>query len=362
MTAPAPRPFGLLAELTYRCPLACAYCSNPIELARYDDELGTRDWQRVFTEAAELGVLQCHLSGGEPLLRRDLLELVRTAAGLGLYTNLVTSAIGLSRPRAEALHAAGLDHVQVSVQADEPGTSDRIAGVRSFDRKIEACRLVRELGWPLTVNVVLHRQNIDRVGEIVALVEELQADRVELANTQYYGWAWRNRTALLPGRDQLDRAEEIVAAARERLAGRMEVVHVLPDYHSRYPKPCMGGWAQRQLTVAPDGNALPCPAAQTLPLPPASVRESSLADIWTSAPLFTAYRGESWMQDPCRSCERRELDHGGCRCQAFQLTGDPAATDPVCHLSPEHHLVESAVEVANGPGPVDVELVPRPHR
>lgn len=355
----APRPYGLLAELTYRCPLACAYCSNPIELARYDDELDTAEWQRVFTEAADLGVLQCHLSGGEPLLRRDLPQLVRTANELGMYTNLVTSAIGLSRSRAEGLRAAGLDHVQVSVQADEPATSDRIAGIRSFERKVAACRLVRELGWPLTVNVVLHRQNIDRVAAILDLVEELQADRVELANTQYYGWAWKNRTALLPSREQLDRAEEIVTAARERLRGRMEVVHVLPDYYSRYPKPCMGGWAERQLTVAPNGDALPCPAAQTLPLPRASVRETSLSGIWTDHPLFTAYRGDSWMQDPCRTCDRKEIDLGGCRCQAFQLTGDAAATDPVCHLSPAHDLIEAAVGTANQPGPVDVELVPR---
>lgn len=363
----APRPFGLLAELTYRCPLACGYCSNPIELARYDDELATADWQRVFTEAADLGVLQCHLSGGEPLLRRDLPDLVRTANGLGMYTNLVTSAMGLSRRRAEGLREAGLDHVQVSVQADEPATSDRIAGIPSFDRKLEACRLVRELGWPLTVNVVLHRQNIDRVGAILDLVEELQADRVELANTQYYGWAWKNRAALLPSREQLDRADDVVAAARDRLAGRMEIVHVLPDYYSRYPKPCMGGWAERQLTVAPNGDALPCPAAQTLPLPRASVRDAPLGEIWTSAPRFTAFRGNDWMPDPCRSCDRKEIDLGGCRCQAFQLTGDAAATDPVCHLSPDHHLVEEAVARANDgdrvpAGPVDVELVPRPHR
>lgn len=358
----APRPFGLLAELTYRCPLACAYCSNPIELSRYDDELSTADWQRVFGEAAAMGVLQCHLSGGEPLLRRDLPELVRTAAELGMYTNLVTSAMGLSRPRAEALRAAGLDHVQVSVQADEPATSDRIAGIRSFERKLEACALVRELGWPLTVNVVLHRGNIDRVGAIVDLVERLGADRVELANTQYYGWAWRNRSSLLPTAAQLDRAEEVVTAARARLAGSMEVVHVLPDYYSRHPKPCMGGWAQRQLTVAPNGDALPCPAAQTLPLPRASVHDTGLAEIWASAPLFTAYRGEDWMQEPCRTCERREIDLGGCRCQAFQLTGDAAATDPVCHLSPEHGLVEDVVGEANRPGRVDLELAPRPHR
>ena len=362
MTAPE-APFGLLAELTYRCPLACAYCSNPLEMAAYNDELSTEDWQRVFTEAADLGVLQCHLSGGEPLLRRDLTELVHTASGLGMYTNLVTSAMGLSRSRAHVLREAGLDHVQISVQADEPATSDRIAGIPSFERKLEACRLVRELDWPLTVNVVLHRQNIDRVGAILALVEELQADRVELANTQYYGWAWKNRSALLPSREQLQRSEEVVTAARERLAGRMEIVHVLPDYYSDYPKPCMGGWAARQLTVAPNGDALPCPAAQTLPLPQASVRDASLEEIWTSAPLFTAFRGTDWMQDPCRTCDRRELDFGGCRCQAFQLTGDATRTDPVCHLSPDHHLVEEAVEGANVPDrPVDLELVPRPHR
>ena len=267
------KPFGLLAELTYRCPLSCAYCSNPLDLAGYGDELTTAEWRRVFVEAQELGVLQLHLSGGEPLLRRDLVELAATARELGMYTNLVTSALGLSRRRAEELRAAGLDHVQVSVQADEPAMSDRIAGTPSFERKVEACRLVKELGWPLTLNVVLHRQNIDRVGAVLRLAEELGADRVELANTQYYGWAWRNREALLPSRAQLDRAERVVSAARERLTGRMDVIYVLPDYYSRYPKPCMGGWAQRQLTVAPNGDVLPCPTAQTLPFPRASVRD-----------------------------------------------------------------------------------------
>jgi pyrroloquinoline quinone biosynthesis protein E len=357
------RPFGLLAELTYRCPLACAYCSNPLELAAYDDELSTADWQRVFTEAAEMGVLQCHLSGGEPLLRRDLVDLVRTAAELGMYTNLVTSAIGLSRPRAEALKEAGLDHVQVSLQADEPATSDRIAGIPSFERKLKAAAVVKDLGWPLTVNVVLHRQNIDRIAEIVALVEELDADRVELANTQYYGWGLRNRDALLPSKTQLARAEEVVRDARARLGGRMEILYVLPDYYSEYPKPCMGGWASRQLTVAPNGDALPCPAAQTLPLPRASVREDSLETIWDDSPMFTAFRGTDWMPDPCRTCERRELDFGGCRCQAYLLTGDAARTDPVCHLSPDHEIVVEAVRAANEEQrPTDVVLVPRPHR
>ncbi|MCE3550742.1 pyrroloquinoline quinone biosynthesis protein PqqE [Pseudonocardia sp. RS11V-5] len=357
------KPFGLLAELTYRCPLACPYCSNPLDLAGYRDELDTAEWLRVLAEARDLGVLQCHLSGGEPLLRRDLVELVRHATGLGLYTNLVTSAVGLSRRRAEELHEAGLDHVQISIQADEPGASDRIAGTPSFARKIEAARIVKELGWPLTVNVVLHRQNIDGLAAIVGLAEELRADRVELANTQYYGWALRNRAALLPTAEQLDRAEEVVQAAAARLAGRMDVVYVLPDYYERYPKPCMGGWAARQLTVAPNGDALPCPTAQTLPLPRANVRENSLEWIWTESPLFERFRGTAWMPEPCRSCDRREIDFGGCRCQAFQLTGDAARTDPVCHLSPDHEIVEDLVRAANSGARPRVEaLVPRPHR
>jgi PqqA peptide cyclase len=356
-------PFGLLAELTYRCPLACAYCSNPLNLAEYTDELTTDEWRRVLDEAADLGVLQCHLSGGEPLLRRDLVAIVAHAHDRGMYTNLVTSALGLSRRRAEELRAAGLDHVQVSIQADVAGVSDRIAGTPSFGRKVEAMGLVAELGWPLTVNVVLHRQNIDRVAEVLALAEEVGADRVELANTQYYGWAARNRDALLPSRAQLEAAEVVVRAARERLRDRMDVIYVLPDYYGRYPKPCTGGWAARQLVVTPDGGVLPCAAAQSLPLPRADVRTASLASIWADAPVMTAFRGTGWMPDPCRSCERREVDFGGCRCQAFALTGDAARTDPVCHLSPDHAVVEEAVRAANAATrPVELELVPRPHR
>ncbi|MFE7974122.1 pyrroloquinoline quinone biosynthesis protein PqqE [Streptomyces shenzhenensis] len=355
-------PFGLLAELTYRCPLACAYCSNPLNLADYRDELTTDEWRRVLVEAVELGVLQCHLSGGEPLLRRDLAEIVADAHDLGLYTNLITSALGLSRPRAEQLRAAGLDHVQISIQADEPTMSDRIAGTPSFQRKIEAMGLVKELGWPLTVNVVLHRLNIDRVADVLALAERVGADRVELANTQYYGWAWRNRDALLPSRAQLEAAEVVVRAARERLRDRMDIIYVLPDYYSRFPKPCMSGWASRQLTVTPNGDVLPCPAAHSLPLPRASVREDPLERIWAESPVMTAFRGTDWMPEPCRSCPRRELDFGGCRCQAFLLTGDAARTDPVCHLSPDHALVARAVEAANAGSRVDeLPLVPRPH-
>jgi pyrroloquinoline quinone biosynthesis protein E len=353
----------LLAELTYRCPLACAYCSNPLNMADYTDELATDEWLRVLSEARDLGVLQCHLSGGEPLLRRDLVDIVSGAHDLGLYTNLVTSAVGLSRAKAEQLRAAGLDHVQVSIQADERSVSDRIAGTPSFERKIAAMGVVKELGWPLTVNVVLHRQNIDRVADLLGLAEEAGADRVELANTQYYGWAWRNRDALLPSRAQLEAAEVVVRAARERLRDRMDVVYVLPDYYSRYPKPCMGGWAARQLTVTPNGDVLPCPAAQSLPLPRASVRDEPLQRIWAQSPVMTAFRGTDWMPDPCRSCDRRELDFGGCRCQAFQLTGDAARTDPVCHLSPDHAVVADAVRAANeDPRPDGALLVPRPHR
>src|ERR687895_1222663 len=340
-------PFGLLAELTYRCPLACAYCSNPLNMADYTDELATDEWRRVLVEASGLGILQCHLSGGEPLQRRDLVELVASARDLGLYTNLITSALGLSPRRAEQLKTAGLDHVQISIQADEPALSDRIAGTPSYGRKIAAARLVKELAWPLTLNVVLHRHNIDRIGRILDLAEELGADRIELANTQYYGWAWRNRTGLLPSRTQLEGAEAVVRTARQRLQGKMEIIYVIPDYYSKYPKPCMGGWGQRQLTVTPNGNVLPCPAAHTLNLPRATVREHSLAWIWEESPLFQRFRGTEWMPETCRSSDRREVDFGGCRCQAVQLPGGAARTDPVCHLSPDHRVVAEAVQAAN---------------
>jgi PqqA peptide cyclase len=356
------RPFGLLAELTYACPLHCPYCSNPLNLGDYSDELTTQEWQRVLVEASGLGVLQLHLSGGEPLLRRDLIEIVHSASGLGLYTNLITSGFGLSSRRAELLRAAGLDHVQISIQADEPTVADRIAGTPSFERKKAAARLVKKLGWPLTVNVVLHRHNIDRVDRILDMAADLEADRVELANTQYYGWAWRNRDGLLPSRTQLERAEATVRATRGRLDGRIDIIYVVPDYYSRYPKPCMGGWGRRQLTVVPNGDVLPCPTAHALPLPRASVREHSLAWIWEQSPLFQRFRGTGWMPYPCQGCDRREIDFGGCRCQAFQLTGYASRTDPVCHLSPDHGLVAAAVRAANSDTrPARESLIFRPH-
>jgi PqqA peptide cyclase len=350
MTAEAapPRPFAILAELTYQCPLRCPYCSNPLNFGDYrGGELSTAEWRRVLEEAAELGALQAHLSGGEPLLRRDVIAIVRAATDFGLYTNLITSGLGLSRSRAEQLSAAGLAHVQISVQADEAVLSDEIAGIRSFARKLTAARLVKEFGWPLTLNVVLHRRNLDRISEIIDLAESVQADRVELANTQYYGWALRNRAALLPTRAQLERAESVVRDAAARLGDRMELIYVLPDYYEKYPKPCMGGWGARQLTVAPDGRVLPCPTAHDVPLPRTSVREHSLRWIWEASPLFNAYRGTDWMPEPCRPCPRREADFGGCRCQAFALTGDAARTDPACSLSPDHGIVTDARSAAN---------------
>ncbi|MFE9743509.1 pyrroloquinoline quinone biosynthesis protein PqqE [Saccharothrix saharensis] len=338
-------PFGLLAELTHRCPLRCGYCSNPVDLVARDDELDTATWCSVFDQARALGVLQVHLSGGEPLARKDLPELVGHAAGLGCYVNLVTSGLGLTVER-----LAGVDHVQLSVQdADEAG-ANRIAGVKAFGAKLRAAEVVREAGLPLTVNVVLHRLNVDHVDELVALAERMGADRLELANTQYYGWALRNRAALLPSREQVARAAEAVAAAQSRSG--MEIVHVIADYHEAHPKPCMHGWGARQLTVAPNGDVLPCPAAGVIDgLGVENVRDRALGDIWRSSPAFTAFRGFDWMREPCRSCARRELDFGGCRCQAFQLTGDAAATDPVCTLSPHRGLVDAILAGA----PTDVE-------
>ena len=317
-------------------------------LAAYRDELTLDEWQRVLVEAHELGVLQLHLSGGEPLLRKDLVAIVACARELGFYTNLITSALSLTPARAEQLKAAGLDHVQISIQAAEAVLSDRIAGTPSHRQKIAAARMVKALGFPLTLNVVLHRHNIDQIARLVELAEALAADRLELANTQYYGWALHNRSALLPTWDQLQRAEPVVRAARARLAEKMQILYVVPDYYSRYPKPCMGGWGRQQLTVAPNGDVLPCSAAaQITSLPIENVRRRSLAWIWDESPLFNRFRGTDWLPEPCRSCPRQTIDFGGCRCQAFLLTGDAGATDPVCHLSPDHTIVVDTVKAVN---------------
>ncbi|MEV7523960.1 pyrroloquinoline quinone biosynthesis protein PqqE [Streptomyces sp. NPDC091371] len=334
-------PLGLLAELTHRCPLHCAYCSNPLELIEREKELSAEQWKRVFTEAREIGVLQVHLSGGEPLARPDLPELVSHVSGLGCYVNLVTSGLGLTEARLADLVERGLDNVQLSVQGADAARADLLAGARAHHHKIAAARLIRAQGLPLTVNAVLHRANHDQLAGLIELAETMGADRLELANTQYYGWALRNRAALMPTPEQLAAAEPIVRAAMERLKGTMEIVYVLADYYEPYPKPCMHGWGALQLTVAPDGTVLPCPAAgaiTTLDLD--NVAQRPLTEIWYESSSFNAYRGEEWMPDPCRSCDRRSVDHGGCRCQAFLLTGDAAATDPVCSKSGQRGVVD----------------------
>jgi PqqA peptide cyclase len=337
----SPRPYVLVAELTYRCPLRCAYCSNPTQV---EDRaaLDGADWQRVLGEASELGVVQVHFTGGEPLLRDDLEVLVARAAQLELYSNLITSGLPLTRERLAGLQAAGLCALQLSFQAARLGSSAQIAGVDAFAHKREVARWVRELELPLTINVVLHRQNLDEVNQIIALAEELGAERLELANTQYLGWAYQNRAALMPSLAQLDAARTVVAAARARLRGKMEILFVLPDYHGDRPRTCMNGWGERYVVVTPDGRAMPCHAAHVLPLAFPDLRTQSLASAWHDSEAFQKYRGTAYLSEPCQSCDQREIDHGGCRCQAFLLTGDATAADPVCGLSPRHDLVVAA--------------------
>ncbi|MFD0690893.1 pyrroloquinoline quinone biosynthesis protein PqqE [Actinomadura fibrosa] len=358
MTGPA-APWALLAELTHACPLHCPYCSNPLELVRKSTELAADDWARVFAEAADLGVVQAHVSGGEPLLRPDLEEIVASAHRAGVYTQLVTSGLGLTAARLDALAAAGLNSVQLSVQDADRANSDLIAGRPSYAAKEQAAEVIRAAGLPFGLNVVLHRRNLDRLPEIIELGERWGADRVELANTQFYGWALRNREALLPTREQLDRAKQVVADHRAR-SRRPELVWVLPDYYEGVPKPCMGGWGARSITVAPDGTALPCPAAYAMTdLNPPNVRDHSLAWIWERSGAFNAYRGTGWMSGPCGDCALRETDFGGCRCQAFALTGDASRTDPACALSPDHHLIRDRTAHAEHETGAAPELVYR---
>jgi pyrroloquinoline quinone biosynthesis protein E len=349
---PAP-PLALLAELTHRCPLQCPYCSNPLELARAGEELDTGTWQRVFAEAAALGALQVHFSGGEPMARRDLPALVRHAASVGLYGNLITSGVLAEPASLVALAEAGLEHVQLSIQDSDLANGDRIAGLAGAQAKKRAfASQVRAAGLPLTVNAVVHRQNLERLPQIIELALSLGAGRLEVAHVQYYGWAFLNREALLPSRAQLDRATETVEAARGRLKGVMVLDYVVPDYYARRPKSCMGGWGRQFLNVSPAGKVLPCHAAESLPgFRFASVKEASLAEIWYGSEAFSRFRGTGWMPEPCRGCERREIDWGGCRCQAFALTGDAARTDPACALSPDRHLLEAARDEALGPAP-----------
>jgi pyrroloquinoline quinone biosynthesis protein E len=347
-------PMAILAELTHRCPLQCPYCSNPLELDRVKGELDTASWLRVLDEAAALGVLQVHFSGGEPLVRRDLPALVAHAARAGLYTNLITSAVLLDQERLDELVAAGLDHVQISFQDVDDVEGDRVAGYRNAQfLKREAAARVRAAGLPLTVNAVVHRQNLGRLGAMIEAAVDLGARRLEVAHVQYYGWALANRAALLPTRAQLDAATATVEAARERLRGRLVIDYVVPDYHAALPKACMSGWGRRFMNLTPTGKALPCHAAETLPgfdFP--SVRTMSLGEIWRDSDAFNRFRGTDWMLEPCRTCERREIDWGGCRCQAFALTGNAAATDPVCHRAIERgDLVAAITATKDAPPP-----------
>jgi pyrroloquinoline quinone biosynthesis protein E len=345
MSAPG-APYALLAELTHRCPLQCPYCSNPVALERSSDELSTAEWQRVLDEAAALGILQIHFSGGEPAARRDLEALVGHAARAGLYGNLITSGVLLDEKRLGALVEAGLEHVQLSFQASDAATGDRVGGYRGgHRRKLEVARMVREAGLPLTLNLVVHRQNLDGLEPMIDTAVALGAQRLEVAHVQYYGWALANRAALIPSRAQLERATAVVEAARARLKGVLTIDYVVPDYYARRPKACMGGWARQFLNVAPNGAVLPCHAASSIAgLAFDNVRERSLAEIWESSAAFELFRGTGWMQPPCRGCERAERDWGGCRCQAFALSGDAAATDPACALSPDHAALVGVAE------------------
>jgi PqqA peptide cyclase len=344
-------PLALLAELTHRCPLRCPYCSNPMMLERAGAELDTASWQRVLGEASALGVLQVHFSGGEPLARHDLVSLVAHATEVGLYGNLITSGIGLDAARVAALAEAGLEHVQLSLQDSDPTQGDYVAGLKGAQKqKHRAADLVRQAGLPLTINAVVHRHNVERLEAILDMALAFGADRLEIAHVQYYGWALENRAALLPSRDQLESATALVEAARARLKGVLAIDYVVPDYYARRPKACMGGWGRRFLNVTPSGNVLPCHAAETLSgLRFPNVAEAGLAEIWYKDPAFARFRGTRWMPEPCRSCEQREIDWGGCRCQAFALTGDAARTDPACALAPDHALLIEAREEAASP-------------
>jgi PqqA peptide cyclase len=333
-------PLALIAEITHRCPLHCVYCSNPLELAAASSELKTDDWRRVFLEASKMGILHLHLSGGEPLARIDLEDLTAVAHQAGLYTNLITSGIGLSRERLKHLVDSGLDHIQLSFQDSQQGRADWIAGTKSHAQKVELAGWIREHRIAFTANLVVHRQNLDHLEETIRFLESLRPDRIEVAHTQYYGWALENRAALMPTAAQLDSALRVVAAAEARLKGSIRIDSVAPDYYAQFPKACMGGWGRRMILIDPAGRALPCHAAGVIPgMVFENVRERPLQAIWNESSAFQKFRGEDWMQEPCRSCERRTEDFGGCRCQAFLLTGDAAATDPVCSLAPTHDRV-----------------------
>ena len=340
----------LLAELTYACPLQCPYCSNPLDFANYKDEMTTADWLKVIREARAMGATQLGFSGGEPLLRQDLEELITEARQLGFYTNLITSGIGLNKERIATFKAAGLDHIQISFQSSDEAQNNFIAGTDSFQHKKEMVREIKAQGYPMVLCFVLHRMNIDKAADVLDLAIELKADYVELATTQYYGWALENRDQLLPNREQLEKAEAVAHEYQKKLKGKMEIYYVVPDYYENRPKACMNGWGSVFLTVTPDGKALPCHAARQLPgLEFPDVREHSIDWIWNDSPVFNEFRGFDWMKEPCRSCDEKEKDFGGCRCQAYLLTGDAKNADPVCDKSPHHNIVLEATRRVASP-------------
>ena len=348
MTQSVSNPLALIAEVTHRCPLHCVYCSNPMQLAETKSELSTEEWTGVFQQSGQLGMLHAHFTGGEPLARADLTELIAAARAAGLYTNLITSGIGLNEQRLKTLVDAGLDHIQISFQDSREEAANWIAGAKAHAHKLELSRIIRNHKIAFTVNLVVHRQNLDHLEEMIAFIEQLHPERIEIAHTQYYGWALANRASLMPTRAQLEKAVAIITEAETRLAGKMRIDSVVPDYYAKYPKACMGGWGRRLMLVNPSGKVLPCHAAEVLPgFLFENVRDKALDWIWQESDSFRRFRGEEWMQEPCRTCDRRTEDFGGCRCQAFLLAGDATATDPACSLAPTHNLVEVAVRKAN---------------
>jgi PqqA peptide cyclase len=357
VTIPISNPLALIAELTHRCPLHCVYCSNPLELENRAGELSTETWSQVFQQAAQMGVLQADLTGGEPLARTDILELVRAARAAGLYVNLVTSGLPLDETRLAKLAEAGLDHFQLSFQGAREETANEISGTKAHAQKLRVLDWLKKVRVALTLNFVIHRGNIDQIEEMLALAESSSASRVEFAHVQYYGWAFANRERLLPTRAQVNRSIETLKSAQERLRGKIRIEYVVPDYYAKYPKPCMGGWGRKLMLITPAGEALPCHAAQIIPgLKFENVRDRSLREIWETSAAFQKFRGEAWMQQPCKTCDRRERDFGGCRCQALLLAGDASATDPVCSLAPTRAKVDVILEAANKSSATDVAL------
>lgn len=359
MTSTISNPLALIAELTHRCPLHCVYCSNPLEMQTRSNELPTDAWSGIFREAAALGVLQADFTGGEPLARPDIIELIRSARSAGLYVNLITSGLPLDETKLAGLIAAGLDHIQLSFQGAREETANEISGTKSHLQKLRVLDWLKQHRVAVTLNFVIHRRNIDQLPEMLAIAESSCATRIEFANVQYYGWAFANRENLLPTRAQLDQSLAFIKSAQERLQGRIRIEYVVPDYYAKYPKPCMGGWGRKLMLITPSGDALPCHAAQIIPgLSFENVRDRSLREIWEHSAAFQKFRGEDWMQEPCKTCDRREQDFGGCRCQALLLAGDAASTDPVCSLAPLRPKVDAILAGMNAAPPAQLLVKP----